>query len=59
MLLTVISVGVEFPLKLMKGPFEIQAITVWKWRYVNGGLERKGERVFPEGLCGGIAVHLW
>lgn len=30
--LILISGGVEFPLKLMKGPFEIQAIIVLKWR---------------------------
>lgn len=30
--LILISGGVEFPLKLMKGPLEIQAIVVLKWR---------------------------
>lgn len=30
--LILISGGVEFPLKLMKGPFEIQAVIVLKWR---------------------------
>lgn len=43
--LILISGGVEFPLKLMKGPLEIQAIIVLKWKREAW---KRREKVFPE-----------